>query len=396
VVAGDDERLLGNGDEAGTAPSDRKLRPDVEGMRAVAILLVLFSHFFIPVFTAGGVGVDVFFVISGFVITGVLLRERDSTGRTSLPHFYAQRGRRIIPLAMLVVVVILVCERLTTGTAGAAAMASPARWVVFFAFNFDYSAIRSEIFRPAPFASFWSLAVEEQFYLVYPALVIAVGVIGKAWSWRLKINVVLIAAVAASYIWSVVSSGVFALVPYDSPFTRAWELAVGCLIAVNTPSLRRISKWVAGAMSWLGLALVLVAAQTITLATRYPGWVAILPVAGAALVIIGGIRVPSWGAESFLGLRPVRAIGRWSYGIYLWEIPVYLLATYWWGPMNRIPLVVRVCLIAVTVVIAAASFAFYESPIRHSPRLVAKPSLSLVCALAFIVGTLVVISFIAH
>jgi peptidoglycan/LPS O-acetylase OafA/YrhL len=242
VVSSRGGRLLGTGDEAGTAPDDRKLRPDVEGMRAVAILIVLFEHFFIPGFIGGFVGVDVFFVISGFVITGVLLRERDSTGRTSLLHFYARRGRRIIPLAVLVVIVTLICERLAAGQAATEVMASPARWVVLFAFNFDYSYIQGEWFRPVPLVPFWSLAVEEQFYLVYPALIIAIGVIGKAWSWRLKANVVLGGAVVASYIWSVLSSSPFGVIAFYSPFTRAWELAIGCLIAVNTPSLLRIPK----------------------------------------------------------------------------------------------------------------------------------------------------------
>jgi peptidoglycan/LPS O-acetylase OafA/YrhL len=395
VVNSEDERFLNTGDDAGTAPDDRKLRPDVEGLRAVAILLVLFYHSFILGFTGGYVGVDVFFVISGFVITGVLLRERDSTGRTSLLHFYARRGRRIIPLAVLVTIVILICERLTAGRAETEALVNPARWVVLFAFNFDHSAISSEIFRGSPFASFWSLAVEEQFYLVWPALIIAVGVIGREWSWRFKINSVLVGAVVASYVWSVISSGVFALIPYDSPFTRAWELAVGCLIAVNTPSLRTIPKRVAGAMSWLGLVLVLVAAHTFALSTRYPGWVAILPVAGTALVIIGGIPVPPWGAERLLALGPVRAVGRWSYGIYLWAIPVGVLSAYWWGP-GIIPLVGRVGEIVATIVISAVSFSIYESPIRHSRLLAGSPGLSLACSLAFVVGSLVMISVIAH
>jgi peptidoglycan/LPS O-acetylase OafA/YrhL len=230
VARVDDERFLPSGDEAGTAPSDRKFRPDVEGLRAVAILLVLFSHFFIPGFFGGGVGVDVFFVISGFVITGVLLRERDSTGHTSFVNFYARRGRRIIPVAMLVVAVTIVLERLTAGRAATQGLADPARWVVFFSFNFDTKAIGAEIFRPQPFASFWSLAVEEQFYLVYPALILTALIIGRRSSWRLKATAVLGAVVGASLAWSVIASGPLRFVPYDSTFTRAWELAIGCLI----------------------------------------------------------------------------------------------------------------------------------------------------------------------
>jgi len=390
------ERFLISGDEAGTSPADRKFRPDVEGMRAVAIVLVLFSHFAIPGFGTGIIGVDVFFVISGFVITGVLLRERDSTGRTSLSHFYARRGRRIIPLAILVVVVTMICVRLAGGQAAANAEASPARWVVFFAFNFDYRAIQGELFGWQAFAPFWSLAVEEQFYLVYPALIIAVGVIGRAWSWRLKVNLVLIAAVVASYAWSIISSGSFALIPYDSPFTRAWQLAVGCLIAVNTPSLRAIPNWIGGAMSWTGLALVVVFAVAFKLPYPYPGWVAILPVTGTALVLVGGMSMPTWGAERLLALRPVRAVGRWSYGLYLWQIPLIYIGIHWWGPEPRLPLAISVGLILATFVIAAISFTIYEAPIRHSRRLIASPALSLSCALAFIVGSLVTISLVTH
>src|ERR1700688_4809365 len=117
------DRFLASGDESGTAPEDRPFRPDVEGLRAVAVLLVVLFHAGISSISGGYIGVDVFFVISGFVITGVLLRERDSTGHTSLLHFYARRGRRIIPLAVLVVIVTLICERLAAGQAATEVMA---------------------------------------------------------------------------------------------------------------------------------------------------------------------------------------------------------------------------------------------------------------------------------
>jgi peptidoglycan/LPS O-acetylase OafA/YrhL len=145
-------------------------------------------------------------------------------------------------------------------------------------------------------------------------------------------------------------------------------------------------------MTWLGLVLVVVAAHTLTLAD----WNAVLPVAGTALVIIGGTSVPKWGVERLLALRPLRAVGRWSYGLYLWEIPVLLLVGHGWGSIGRISLLGRVGFILVTVVIAAASFAIYETPIRRSPRLVASPGLSLACALAFIIGSLVTISLVAR
>ena len=401
------ERFLSTGDEARTAPGDRKFRPDVEGMRAVAILLVLFSHFGIPGFSGGLVGVDVFFVISGFVISGVFLRELNLAGHISLVTFYARRARRIVPLATLVVVVALICERLTAGQIATQAFRSEARWIVLFAFNFDRTAVLGELSRPNPLYYFWSLAVEEQFYLVYPALLIAVGIFAKAWSWRSRINVVLVTAVMASFTWSVVSSGPLGLIAYTSPLTHAWELAVGCLLAVNTPLFRRIPTRTAGAITWLGLGLTVGSALALSwalhtpggwgvLAASYPDWLPALPVAGAALVILGGTPEPPWGAERLLALRPANAVGRWSYGLYLWEIPVLVLIGHWWGSVTSIPLVGRVGFILLTVVIAAASFAVYESPIRHSPRLVANPALSLACALVFIAGSLVMISVIAQ
>lgn len=249
---------------------------------------------------------------------------------------------------------------------------------------------------PSPLLNFWSLAVEEQFYLVYPVLIIAAGVVGRAWSWRVKVNLVLVAAVLASYAWSIISSGSFTLIPYDSPLPRAWQLAAGCLIAVNTPLLRRIPNWIGGPMSWMGLTLVVVFAIAFRLPYPYPGWVAILPVSGTAFVLIGGMSMPTWGAERLLALRPVRAVGRWSYGLYLWQIPLIYLAIHWWGPMEHIPLANRAGFILAVFLIAAISFAIYETPIRHSPRLIASPASSLSCALAFIAGSLITISLVAR
>ena len=389
-------RFLSSGDEAGTAPGDRKLRPDVEGMRAIAILLVLFCHYWIPGFVGGWVGVDVFFVISGFVITGLLLRERDSTGRTSLLDFYARRGRRIIPLAMLVVVVTMLLERCVIGQAQTVALADPARWVVFFSYNFDHAVVQAEVFQPQPFAPYWSLAVEEQFYLAYPALILAAVCAARGLSWRLKVNTLLCGVIAASLTWSILSSGVLNLISYDSSLTRAWELAVGCLIAWNMPLVRRIGPRVGAVMTWVGIALVVASVFVDTASVPYPGWRAILPVAGTAFVIIGGTPVPGWGTERILGLRPLRAIGRWSFSLYLWQIPVMTLAIYWWGPLKTLPLWGRVALILATVIIAATSYSTFESRIRHSPRLIASPVLSLGCAAAFILGALVTISLVAR
>ncbi len=296
---------------------------------------------------------------------------------------------------MLVVVVIMVLERLTAGRSATEGLVDPAHWVVFFVFNFDHTAIEWEAYRPQPFSPYWSLAVEEQFYLVYPALILTALVVARRVSWRLKATIVLLGIVGASLAWSVIASRTFDLVHYVSSFTRAWELAVGCLIAWNAPLWLRIPKAAAGALTWLGLGLVILANYLDIATTPYPGWLAILPVAGTALVIIGGTPVPGWGAERLLALRPLRAIGRWSYGMYLWEVPVLMLAVHWWGRNDLYPLESKVALILVTVGIAAVSYMFYELPIRRSVRLTSSPALSLACAAIFIVVALVTISLVA-
>jgi peptidoglycan/LPS O-acetylase OafA/YrhL len=133
----------------------------------------------------------------------------------------------------------------------------------------------------------------------------------------------------------------------------------------------------------------------------YPGWFASLPVAGAALVIIGGTRVPSWGSERILGLRPVQWLGRWSYGMYLWEIPILVVMLHWhsslgFNSVSQFPLVIRLGAILVCILLAAVSYSVYEMPIRHSARLRSSPALCLASAVVFIVVSLITISLVSR
>jgi peptidoglycan/LPS O-acetylase OafA/YrhL len=395
-------RFLESGDEAGTAPGDRKFRPDVEGLRAIAISVVLLLHFRVGHFLGGFIGVDVFFVISGFVITGLLLRERDSTGKTSLMGFYARRSRRIVPLVALVLVITVVCERIFIGVSAAKSIAGQAPSISLFVYNFNHASVLDYIYVPGgPVEAFWSLSVEEQFYLVYPALLITAGLLLRRWDWQRKVNCLLICVVVSSFICSVMASSGPAVWPYLSPFTRAWELGVGGLIAVNAVRFRSIPDWIASFMTWVGLGLILVLSCTIRDDMAYPGWFASLPVAGAALVIIGGTRVPSWGSERFLGLRPVQWLGRWSYGMYLWEIPILVVMLHWhsslgFNSVSQFPLVIWLGTILVCILLAAVSYSVYEMPIRHSARLRSSPALCLASAVVFIVVSLITISLVSR
>jgi len=199
--------VLPSGDEAGTPPEDRAFRPDIQGLRAVAVLLVVIVHAQLGFLNGGFFGVDVFFVISGFVITGLLLRERSATGNTRILAFYGRRARRIVPAAMFVIVVSIVAERLFIGASSTQFAASQARWASVFLANF-WGAGHENIFHPqlAPLGAYWSLAVEEQFYLVYPILLVVVALVARRLSLGVRLGVLLGAIAVAYFTWSVVSS----------------------------------------------------------------------------------------------------------------------------------------------------------------------------------------------
>jgi peptidoglycan/LPS O-acetylase OafA/YrhL len=180
-------------DESGTAPGDRRFRPDIEGLRAVAVLLVVFYHAGFNGLRGGYVGVDVFFVISGFVITGVLLRERQTSSRTSLLHFYGRRARRIIPAATVVIVVTVIATYAALGVVFGNQTAVDARWTAVFLANFHFASEGTNYLTaqlpPSPLLNFWSLAVEEQFYLFYPAFFLVIAGLRTRWSLQVRLAV---------------------------------------------------------------------------------------------------------------------------------------------------------------------------------------------------------------
>jgi len=325
-----DERISSSGLEAGTAPEDRSFRPDVQGLRAVAVLLVVLFHAHVPGISGGYVGVDVFFVISGFVITGVLLRERTAKGSTSIASFYARRARRIIPAATLVIIVAVIASYVLLGPISGNATSGDARWASVFLVNVHFAEsgtnYLASLSPPSVLQNYWSLAVEEQFYLVYPAIVLVVAALSTRLSFRRRLGVVLCAAVIASLIYSIVQTHSHPAAAYFSVLPRVWELAIGGLVAVCTVELRRLSAPIAAAMSWLGLGLILLAGFAFTASTVYPGWAVIIPAGGAALLIAGGAAVPAYGVETILRLRPIQWIGVISYSLYLWHWPILTIA----------------------------------------------------------------------
>jgi peptidoglycan/LPS O-acetylase OafA/YrhL len=369
-ISSGDERFLATGDEAGTSPGDRAWRPDVEGLRAIAVTLVVFVHYGVPRFAGGYVGVDVFFVISGYVITGLLLRERLGTGRTSLANFYARRSRRILPAALLVILVMVLATYLVSGIRFGNEVAGEGRWAAAFGFNFRYFF---PSWNPLPILSnFWSLAVEEQFYIVFPVFFFLVAKIKRGSFFRAHLAIGLAAVIITSYTMSIMQSSADQGWAFVSPVTRAWELALGALISVGTPWLLGIPKLIAAALTWLGMGVILFSAVVYTelnavafgpLTNGYPGWRVAVPVVGAGMVIAGGTVTPRWGVEPVIGTMPFRWLGRRSYSLYLWHWPIFVVASQAAGSSSLWK--VKVPALVISLVLTVVTYRFVEEPFRH-------------------------------
>ncbi|MGD0881796.1 MAG: acyltransferase family protein [Acidimicrobiales bacterium] len=380
-------------DEAGTAPGDRRFRPDVEGLRAVAILLVVLYHANLPGLSGGYVGVDVFFVISGFVITGLLLRERASTGATSLVAFYGRRVRRILPAATLVIVATVVITYLVLGVVYGDPTAVTARWTAVFLANFHFADTATDYLNatlpPSPLQNFWSLAVEEQFYLVFPAIFLVVASFRSTVSLRARLIGTLVPIIAASLLLSAAQTATNQNGAFFSPLTRAWELALGALVAAATQALLRLPRWVATGMTWIGLAAIGFAAVTYSSASLYPGTLVIVPVVGTALVIAGGTPVPTWAAERVLRVAPLQWCGRLSYSLYLWHWPILIIAAEEAG-QNSLPFHRNILWLAVALVAATVTHVCIENPVRHSRFLARRRWLTIGMGAVLVATSLVV------
>ncbi len=352
-------------------------RPDIEGLRAVAIGAVLLYHAGVPGADGGFIGVDVFFVISGFLITGLLVREWSATGRIDLLVFYARRFRRLLPAALLALAVTTVASYLILsslrfpGVAGDAASAALYVSNVRFAANaIDYLGAEAA---PSPVLHFWSLSVEEQYYLFWPLLiVVALRLVAMR-----RIGLLIGAMIALSFGLALVWTDLAAPWAFFSLPTRAWELGVGALIAVGLLRLPRGTPHVLASVAvWAGLALIAAGVVVIGPGTPYPGTAALIPVVGTALVIVGG-GAASPRPSRLLAMRVPRWVGRISYSLYLWHWPILVLVPLALGIES---LALNLALVGVAVVIAAASTELIEVPIRSGRALPLPPRASLVVA----------------
>jgi peptidoglycan/LPS O-acetylase OafA/YrhL len=357
--------------------SDASYRADIDGLRGVAVAAVVLFHAFPAALPGGFVGVDVFFVLSGYLITGILVREVGSRGTLRLSRFYARRARRLLPASIAVIAVVMLLAAHLLDPVQQQELGWDAMFASLYSANWRFAYAGGDYFAPGDVPSalvhYWSLAVEEQFYLVWPALLLGAHKVAK----RLRPGdplTITFGFVALLTTASLVASTVLigSPVTYYGTHTRAYQLLIGGLLAMGVARwgwrlpAGRAGRAAASGLAGGGLVVLAFLAHTIEKATDYPGlpglWVTL-----ASLALIAGLDLgPDGGLRTVFGHRSMAAIGRLSYSLYIWHWPIIVLlplaAAEWGGPL--IHLDGNLGLAAITVVVALASYLLVERPIR--------------------------------
>ena len=358
----------------------KTFRPDIEGLRGIAILLVVLFHCDVPGLSGGFVGVDVFFVLSGFLITGMLVDEIQRTSKLSLLQFYARRVRRLLPASVLALVATLLMGAILlaprelewAGHAGQAA--------ALYMSNIFFDKNAGDYFGPDlkfnPLLHTWSLAVEEQFYVFWPLLIVVSMRYCRS---RAGLVSALAGLTMISFgvgLWFTLKGGTFAF--YELP-ARAWEFGVGGLAALLPRKMLKlpVGWWLA--VGWLGLLAIFGMGHFFITRddTSFPGWVALIPTMGTVAVLVAWSEHPHRGVGVVLASAPLQLIGRFSYSWYLWHWPFLVFAV---ALVPTISIVGKVTAAIAALAVAGLSYYFIENPIRYHPSLLKRPVLSVCLA----------------
>jgi peptidoglycan/LPS O-acetylase OafA/YrhL len=340
-------------------------RMDIQGLRAFAVVAVVLDH--LLGWPAGGfIGVDVFFVISGFLITGILLRQYEKTGFISIKDFYARRVKRILPAAVLTLFATTVAAYIIWPTIRAPQTLLDSLSALFFVSNWHFIRVGADYLQAdapvSPVQHFWSLSIEEQFYMLWPLILLGILLLAtrRRWSHRPIIAITSVLVVGSMAV-AAVSTHFAARIAYFETIGRTWELGAGVLLALSPLLLKRIGPRLGLVMSWLGVAAIVVSAFVLTPSSPFPFPGALLPVAGAVLVIAGGTA----GKSSVLLINRLSSwTGKVSYSLYLWHFPIIIFGLSLAGPNASVW--VYVLLAALMLAVSYASWRFVEEPARTS------------------------------
>jgi peptidoglycan/LPS O-acetylase OafA/YrhL len=359
--------------------------PQIQALRAVAAVLVVIYH--AKVTSGGYIGVDIFYVISGFLITGLLLRELDGTGSLALKAFYLRRVKRLLPASFFVLFVTAIVAwivypttlRHGLGKDIAAAGAYVSNYL-FALWQMDYQNLNAT---PPVVIHYWSLAVEEQFYLFWPFIILALYRFGA----RRAVFIGVAAITIASFLLSLFLTPREPIWSFYSLPTRAWELGIGALLLFIPKRIRFSSNY-----GWAALALILYGTLTFTDKTPFPGTAALVPVIGTAFAIASLNNWPR-AMNRFGNLKIVQWLGEISYPLYLWHWPVLVIPSVAWG-RSLVAHELLICVL-LTALLADLTHRFIEDPIRYSkpkPKLVIKSGAAATAA-SLVMGAAIYLSF---
>jgi len=357
----------------------QRFRPEIQGLRTVAVVLVVLFHLWPNRVTGGYVGVDVFFVISGFLITSHINREVVATGTVSLRRFWARRIRRLLPASLLVLAVsavgVVALLPATLWAESARQIGASALYVQNWALAADAVDYMAADNIPTIAQHYWSLSVEEQFYLIWPVLILALLAVHR-WSGgrpglrRGYLVAGLGVLTAVSLVWSILATYSDQASAYFITPTRAWEFAAGAILALVAPEVLRPARW-RGPLAWAGVVAIVVAGLAFDGASMFPGWIALLPVLGTVAVIAAGGTSSPLTPAPWLSRRPMTFVGDISYSVYLWHWPLIILWPYITGVSLRS--VDKGAIFALTLLLAWLSKIWVEDPARTRPLLAAAP-----------------------
>lgn len=379
-------------------------RKDIEGLRALAVLAVVAAHARIPFLDGGFVGVDIFFVLSGFLITGLLVREIEATGKLKFVAFYARRFKRLLPGLMLMLLMSSIAAAIVFAPAEQFAQIQTAQAAALWLSNFYFIIASFGYFDSGAennlFLHTWSLGVEEQFYLLWPCLVLALMSVGskEGSDKKQQLQNGFVVIFSIGLLASIAMSTFNPLWGFYSMPSRAWQFALGAIVYLRTQmnanvdsqgviQRKRFYQNSYALAGWTGLLLIIGSVLFIDANMVYPGAFALAPSVGTALLLFAGSTVATPMVSKILSAKPARAVGRISYSWYLWHWPVLVIGNVLF---QNDSIIVQLALVAVSLVIASIAFYTVEMPVRNSRPISMRPKITVISAIILMLaGTLV-------
>lgn len=352
-------------------------RLDIQGVRGFALVLVLLTHAEFPGATGGYVGLDIFFVLSGFLITGLILTELDRRGSVSIGRFYARRAKRLLPLAVTVLTVTVVGSALLLSPMQSREVANDVLAAALYFVNWHFIAESVDYFAfsetlASPVQHYWSLSVEEQFYLLWPVTLGLGALLARrlGWGMRRTIAMLIVPVGLLSLLYGIQYTPTDPRSAYFSSLTRIWELAMGGTLALVLPAGLRMPRPLSALLAGGGLAVLVATTVAFSGATPYPGWRALLPTLATVAIIVAGTAHAVSGPIRLLTRAPMQYLGKVSYSWYLWHWPVVIFAVAIWGNLAPPALLLATLVAGVPAVLTHYAI---EEPFRRSRSLGRRP-----------------------